>query len=164
MSDKWGDRVINNQKQYLNPEIEVQMLIRKSSNIVFTAFIDPNITTKFWFNHASGRVEQGKSVLWTWTKYNVSSQIHVLKVIENELIQIQWGEEKTKVDFIFEKTDKNFTYLKIRNSEISLEGQALIDYIVDTTGGFTTVVDAAKAWLEYGIQLNLVNDKFMPFE
>jgi hypothetical protein len=28
------------------------------------------------------------------------------------------------------------------------------------TGGFTTVLDGLKAYLEYGIELNLVKDKF----
>lgn len=37
-------------------------------------------------------------------------------------------------------------------------------FIVDTTGGFTTVLDGLKAYLEHGIKLNLVEDKFLPFK
>ena len=38
--------------------IESQMLIRASINIVFNAFVDPLITTQFWFSHSTGYVEK----------------------------------------------------------------------------------------------------------
>ncbi|SJN17484.1 hypothetical protein FM120_00535 [Sphingobacterium faecium PCAi_F2.5] len=31
---------------------------------------------------------------------------------------------------------------------------------MDSTGGFTTVLDGCKAYLEHGIDLNLIADKF----
>ena len=89
--------------------------------------------------------------------------MHVLEVHENALIRIEWGEPKTKVDFVFEKISAMQTYVRIKNYDIALEGQALIDFVIDSTGGFTTVLDAAKIHLEHGIQSNLVRDKFPPF-
>ncbi|MFX6987837.1 polyketide cyclase, partial [Acinetobacter baumannii] len=44
--------------------IETQMMIRKPAAIVFNAFIDPVITTKFWFTKSSGPLEEGKTVTW----------------------------------------------------------------------------------------------------
>jgi hypothetical protein len=41
--------------------IETQMLIRKSINIVFNAFVDPLITQHFWFSASSGYLEEGKT-------------------------------------------------------------------------------------------------------
>ena len=35
-----------------------------------------------------------------------------------------------------------------------------IDTVKDATGGFTTVLDGLKAFLEHGINLNLIADKF----
>jgi len=40
--------------------VEVQMLIRKPVAEVFEAFINPEITTKFWFTKSSGRLAQGE--------------------------------------------------------------------------------------------------------
>ena len=145
----------------MQPVIEVQMLIRKSIENVYEAFVDPEITTQFWFTQSSGRVEQGAELDWKWTKYNVTAKINVLNMIKNELIQMTWDEGRSKVDFIFEKISNDTTYLKIRNYDIQLQDQALIEYIIDATGGFTTVIDAAKAWLEHQIKLNLVDDKFL---
>jgi hypothetical protein len=36
----------------------------------------------------------------------------------------------------------------------------LLAVIKDSTGGFTTVLDGLKAYLEYNIQLNLIGDKY----
>ena len=143
--------------------IETQMLIRKSINIVFNAFVDPLITQHFWFSASSGYLEEGKTVQWTWQKYNAVAEVDVLNIKENQLIQLQWGEPKTQVDFIFEQISPMETYVRIKNSKIPLQGQALIDFIIDSTGGFTTVLDAAKIYLEHGLQSNLVEDKFPPF-
>ena len=144
--------------------IETQMLIRKSINIVFNAFVDPLITQQFWFSTSSGYLEEGETVEWTWEKYKATAQVHVLKIKENELIRIEWGEPKSKVDFIFEKVDPMQTYVRIKNYDLPYQDQALIDFVINSTGGFTTVLDAAKIYLEYDIEPNLVLDKFPPFE
>lgn len=143
--------------------IETQMLIRKSANIVFNAFVDPLITTQFWFSQSTGYLEKGKSVQWTWQKYNAAANVHVLDIQENKLIRITWGEPKSKVDFVFEKISALETYVTIKNYDIPLEGDALMNFVIDSTGGFTTVLDAAKIHLEHGIHVNFVQDKFPPF-
>ncbi|USA45637.1 SRPBCC family protein [Acinetobacter sp. C26M] len=148
----------------LNPVIiETQMLIRKPIHSTFEAFIDPEITSKFWFSSATGKLEQGKTVEWTWEKYQVSAKVKVTKIISNELIQIQWGEPSSTVDFIFEALNDNQTYVRIQNYNIPFQGDELISFIIDSTGGFTTVLDSLKAYLEHGLKLNLVQDKFPPF-
>ncbi|MFW1745065.1 SRPBCC domain-containing protein [Acinetobacter guillouiae] len=147
----------------MNPTIETQMLIRKPASAVFNAFIDPEITSKFWFSRSTGLLKEGKIVQWSWDKYQVSSKVMVFNIIENKLIQITWGEPKTSVDFIFEEISPEQTFLKIRNYDISLQGSELIQFIIDATGGFTTVLDGLKAYLEHGIELKLVEDKFPPF-
>jgi len=38
------------------------MLIRKLVAEVFEAFVDPAITTRFWFTKGSGRLEKGKQI------------------------------------------------------------------------------------------------------
>ncbi|MCV2444023.1 SRPBCC domain-containing protein [Acinetobacter bereziniae] len=148
----------------MNPTIETQMLIRKPVAEVFNAFIDPAITTKFWFSSSTGPLKEGKIVQWSWDKYQVKSKVMVFNILENKLIQIAWGEDpKTSVDFIFEVVSVEQTYVMIRNYDIPLQGSELIKFIIDATGGFTTVLDGLKAYLEHGLVLNLVEDKFPPF-
>ena len=146
------------------PVIETQMLIRKPVQEVFNAFIDPKLSSKFWFSHSTGKLEQGKTVQWTWEKYQHQSEVVVLAVEQNKLIKILWGSPRTAVDFIFEEIAPAQTYVKIRNFDLPFQGSELIAYIIDSTGGLTTVLDNLKAYLEHGLELNLVNDKFPPFK
>ena len=39
---------------------KAEMLIRKPVAEVFEAFVNPDITSKFWFTKGSGRLEAGK--------------------------------------------------------------------------------------------------------
>ena len=83
------------------PTVETQMLIRIPVNRVFQAFIDPQITTKFWFTKSSANLEKGETVKWEWEMYNVSAEVNVKEILQNKLISIEWGEPITTVDFEF---------------------------------------------------------------
>ena len=142
------------------PTVETQMLIRKPISIVFQSFIDPAITTKFWFTKSSGQLEVGKTVTWEWEMYNVSSGIQVKEIIPNKKITIEWDDPTTTVDFEFTALTDNSTYVVIKNYGFSQSDDDLIEIIKNNTGGFATVLDGLKAYLEFGIELNLIKDKF----
>lgn len=140
--------------------VEAQMLIRKPVADVFEAFIDPSITKHFWFTKGSGKLEAGKTIIWEWEMYNVSSKVQVLEILPNEKITTEWGDPATQVDFEFRTLSDGNTYVTIKNYGFDMTGDALLDIIKDSTGGFTTVLDGLKAYLEHGINLNLIADKF----
>ena len=142
------------------PTVECQMMIRKPISEVFQAFVDPEITTKFWFTKSSGKLEKGKTVVWEWEMYGVSDKINVVELKPNEKISIEWDNPTTTVDFEFSELSKDTTYVIIKNYGFHQTGNDLIEAIKNNTGGFTTVLDGLKAYLEFGIELNLVRDKF----
>ncbi len=139
--------------------VECQMLIRKPIEDVFDAFIKPEITTHFWFTKSSGKLEAGKTIIWTWEMYDVSSEVQVLEIVPSRIIKTKWGSPKTNVDYEF-KEMQDGTLVTIKSYGYSQEGEDLLRVINDNTGGFTTVLDSCKAWLEHGINLNLIQDKF----
>lgn len=141
--------------------VEAQMLIRKPATQVFEAFIDPEITKNFWFTKSSGKLETGKTVIWEWEMYGASAEVLVKEIHPNERILIEWGEPATTVEFTFEAISENATYVIIKNYGFPESGDELINVIKDSTGGFTTVLDGMKAFLEHGIILNLIADKFL---
>lgn len=141
--------------------VEAQMLIRKPVSEVFNAFIDPTITTQFWFSRSTGKLERGKKVTWYWDMYQVSDEIEILDIKPNECISIRWDQPSTYVDFHFQQITPDSTYVVIKNYGFTQEGDALIEAIKNNTGGFTTVLDGLKAYLEFGIALNLIGDKFL---
>lgn len=73
------------------PTAKSEMLIRKPVAEVFEAFVNPEITTRFWFTKSTGRLEAGKHITWTWEMYDISVQVNVKEVEEGERILIEWG-------------------------------------------------------------------------
>ena len=142
------------------PTVECQMMIRKPISSVFQAFIDPEITTNFWFTHSNSKLEAGKTVTWEWEMYGIAVDVNIVEIVPDERITITWDNPSTTVDFEFTKMSEETTYVTIKNYGFQQSGDELIKVIKDTTGGFTTVLDGLKAFLEHGIKLNLIEDKF----
>ena len=67
------------------------MLIRRPVDEVFKAFVDPAITSRFWFTSGSGRLEAAKSVRWDWAMYDFSSNAAVKEAEPNRRILVEWS-------------------------------------------------------------------------
>ena len=143
-----------------SPIVEANMMIRKPVGEVFQAFIDPAITTNFWFTRSSGKLAVGKTIKWEWEMYDYSANVVVTDIIENQKITIEWNDPVTTVEYIFTALSENTTYVTIKNYGFTQKGDDLIKAVKDNTGGFTTVLDGLKAYLEHNIKLNLVADKY----
>ena len=144
------------------PIARAEMLIRKPIAEVFEAFINPQITTKFWFTGSSGRIEAGKQVTWYWEMYNISVQVKVREVEKNKRILIDWEnyDSATTVEWIFTPWENGAAYVSITNSGFKGDGDRLISDVLDSKGSFTWVLAGAKAWLEHNLNLNLIADAF----
>jgi uncharacterized protein YndB with AHSA1/START domain len=141
---------------------EAQMLIRRPVAEAFEAFVNPEITTKFWFTKSSGRLEPDAHVQWDWEMYGASTQVEVKAIAENKRILIEWDgySGKTTVEWNFEARGDNETYVTVTESGFSGTDDEIVQAALDSIGGFTTMICAAKALLEHDLQLNLVGDKF----
>ncbi|MCD9025256.1 SRPBCC family protein [Cohnella silvisoli] len=138
------------------PIAKAEMLIRKPVKEVFEAFIDPAITSRFWFTKSSGRLEAGKRVQWEWEMYGASADVDVKEIEENRRILIEFG---TTVEWIFTSRTENETFVTITNTGFEGDGDHIVKQAIDSTEGFTIVLCGLKALLEHGIILNLVSDK-----
>ncbi len=144
------------------PIVKTEMLIRKPIEQVFNAFIDPELTTQFWFSKSSGRLEEGKTVVWEWTMFGASARVSVKAVEENKRILIEWGEGETSttVEWLFKSLSDDTTFVSILNSGLKGTGDEVVANAMDSIGGFTMVLAGLKAFLEYDIRLNLVADRY----
>ncbi len=144
------------------PIAKAEMLIRKPVAEVFEAFINPEITSKFWFTKSSGKLEAGKQITWTWEMYNASTQVHVKAIEENERILIEWSSygTPTTVEWIFTSYGNDATYVSITNSGFKGDEDKVVSDALGSRGGFTWVLAGLKASLEHNINLNLIADAF----
>jgi uncharacterized protein YndB with AHSA1/START domain len=149
-------------EHYQVPTVKVEMLIRRPVAEVFQAFIDPAITTKFWFTRSSGRLVAGKKVQWDWEMYGHSAQVDVRAIEENNRIIIWWPGQNgpTTVEWIFTPRAGNTTFVTITNSGFRGTGDEIVKQALDSTEGFTLVLAGLKALLEHNVALNLVPDRF----
>lgn len=139
--------------------VNVGMLIRKPTEEVFEAFIDPEITTKFWFTKSNGKLEEGKQIRWDWEMYGVSAELDVKEIELNKRILIQFDDDTT-VQWLFTPKESEGTFVEITNYGFKGNPAEIVNQVVDSTGGYTIVLCGLKALLEHNIVLNLVADKF----
>ncbi|RZJ55036.1 MAG: polyketide cyclase [Flavobacterium sp.] len=145
-----------------NKFAKAAMLIRKPVSQVFQAFIDPEITSKFWFTKGSGKLEEDKTTEWTWEMYGFSLTVSTKVIKENQKIVVEWGnsDEITLVEWVFTPLNENETFVSITNSGFKGDNDKIIHQVRNSTEGFTLVLAGAKAYLEQNILLNLILDRF----
>lgn len=143
----------------IDPTVQTQMLIRRPIDEVFNAFVDPAVTTRFWFTGSSGRLEPGARVTWAWEMYGVSADVRVKAIEQPSRILIEWDEPSTTVEWRFTSPEAEATLVKISNTGFKGTGEEVVAMALDSMGGFSLVLAALKAWLEHGIALDLVADR-----
>jgi uncharacterized protein YndB with AHSA1/START domain len=134
---------------------KAEMLIRRPVAEVFAAFVDPAITTRFWFTHSSGKLVEGEEVRWEWPIYGAVARVDVKAIEADRRILIEWP---TPVEWLFTARTPDTTFVSIVCSGFGGPERAVVSQALDSLAGFTLVLAGAKAWLEHGIELNLVTD------
>jgi len=144
------------------PVAETAMLIRRPVAEVFKAFVDPAITSKFWFTHGSGRLEEGAQVQWDWENYDFSNRVTAKAVEPNKRIEIEWQgySGPTIVEWTFAPQQDGTTFVTITEAGWTGDADQLAKYAANSAEGFTIVLAGLKALLEHDVQLNLVADRF----
>jgi uncharacterized protein YndB with AHSA1/START domain len=141
------------------PTVHVGMLVRRPPHEAFQAFVDPAITTKFWFTNSSGKVTAGADLRWDWEMYGVSTKVAVKEVQANRRIRFEWGDDQpTTVELRFTRWGDGATYIEVTEAGFSGDGDEVLARVADSTGGFTIVLCALKALLEHGLVLTVVRD------
>ena len=143
----------------IDPSVETQMLVRRPIDEVFNAFVDPAVTTHFWFTGSSGKLEPGVTVTWEWEMYGVSADVLVREIEPPSRILIEWDDPATTVEWRFTSHGTEATLVQISNAGFQGTEEKIVAMALDSMGGFSLVLAALKAWLEHGIALNLVADR-----
>jgi len=137
------------------PQARAEMLIRRPVATVFEAFVDPAITSRFWFSRGSGKLAQGSVVRWYWDMYGVSADVTVKLVERDRRILIEWP---TPVEWAFTPRGDDTTFVRVTASGSTGNDDEKVAKALDSMGGFSLLLAGCKAFLEHGIELNLVRD------
>jgi uncharacterized protein YndB with AHSA1/START domain len=132
-----------------------EMCIRRGVSEVFEAFVDPAITSRFWFTRGSGRLEAGARVTWYWDMYGASADVTVAAFERDRRLVIAWP---TPVEWVFTPRADGSTQVVITASGFLGTADEQVAQAIDSMGGFSFALAGCKAWLEHGVELGLVAD------
>jgi uncharacterized protein YndB with AHSA1/START domain len=89
--------------------------------------------------------------------------VEVRAIQANERILIEWGAEgeaPTTVEWRFLARAEDQTFVTIANTGFSGDGDEVVRKAMDSMQGFSLLLAGAKAFLEHGVELNLVPDRY----
>jgi uncharacterized protein YndB with AHSA1/START domain len=153
---------MNDLKLTRPPLAKTGMLIRRPPAEVFEAFVDPQITSNFWFTNGSGRLDSGAEVVWKWEMYDAQTRV-LPKVVDSPTrLVIEWDgySGRTSVEWKFAAHPGGSTFVSVAESGWTGSGDELAEFALSSSQGFTWTLAGLKAWLEHGVRLNLVADRF----
>ena len=151
--------------KYETLEIRAALQILKPVNEVFEAIIDPLKMSNYFISKGSGKMEEGKQIIWQFPEFNASFPIRVGKIEKNKHISFYW--EMDGIELFVEMTlsprDDNSTLVTVTEKSRKND-EAGIKWLKGNTEGWANFLACLKAWLEYGINLrkgafNFMSDK-----
>ena len=143
------------------PVARSAMLVRKPVAEVFEAVIDPAMTSHFWFTKGSGRLAVGKTVRWDWEMYDVTAEVTATTIEPKKLIVMEWPgySGRTTVTWKFREVADG-TFVEVEESGWTGTGDDLVKFVRDSTEGFSWTLAGMKGFLERGLELSFVADRF----
>jgi len=133
---------------------KVQMGILKPANEIFDAIVNPEKMSKYFISGSTGKMEGGKTLIWTWEDFDAELQIKVGKIEKDKTVSFEWsgsGVECVVVITLEQKSDKH-TIVKITESDWSADYKGA-NKCMGQVEGWTNFLCCLKAYLEYGINL-----------
>lgn len=133
-------------------EITSKMKLEKPANEVFDALVNPEKIGKFWFSSSSGKIEEGKRIIWVYQEYNAEVPIRVVKVEENTKIVFTWGEgvDETTVTF-FLREENGSTILEVTESGFNRNNPEIVRILLGQKEGWMYMLTCLKGYLENDI-------------
>lgn len=143
-------------------EINVAMQISKPINEVFEAIVNPEKMCHYFISQSTGRMEEGKNLIWKFPEFDMEVPVKVVKVETNSLISYYWENsgKQLLVDMNFSTVGDNFTLVKISEKSMNND-EAGLKWLSGNSFGWSNFLSCLKAYLEFGINLRKGSFDFM---
>jgi len=135
-------------------EIKVALQISKPVREVYEAIVDPKKMSGYFISKSSGRMEEGKQIMWRFPEFDTEFPIRVGKIEKDKYISYHWDADGR--DLLVEMTltpiDGDATIVTITEKGMDND-EAGIKWLMGNTEGWANFLACLKAYLEYGINL-----------
>lgn len=136
-------------------EIKTAIQIGKPAHEIFEAIVDPDKMKNYFISKSTGRMEEGKHILWNFPEFAADIPIRIGKIEQDGSVSFYWqgaAGKETLVEITLEPQSDCATLVRITEKGMmnNLQG---ISWLGSNTEGWANCLACMKAWLEYGINL-----------
>jgi uncharacterized protein YndB with AHSA1/START domain len=138
----------------LTLEIKAALQMLKPVDVVFDAIIDPVKMSNYFISKSSGKMEDGKKIMWRFPEFDMDFPVRVGKIEKNKYISFYWDVDGIELltEITLTQRANNSTLVSV--TEKSRENdEAGIKWLMGNTEGWANFLACLKAYLEYGINL-----------
>ena len=135
-------------------EIKAAIQIQKPIHEVFEAIVDPLKMSNYFISKASGRMEEGKQILWQFPEFDLEFPIRVGKIEKDQYISYFWEVDKLEllVEIMLTTPKPGNTLVSVTEGSRNAD-EAGIKWLGQNTEGWANFLACLKCYLEYGINL-----------
>jgi uncharacterized protein YndB with AHSA1/START domain len=137
----------------------VFIIVNRPRHDVFEAVADPDeLSAYFTTGGASGRLEQGVTVMWDFADFPGAFPVRVTQVVPDDEITFEWKANEPDADYNIEVTMR-FSDVETGRTKVEIEergwrdSDAAVKASYGNCMGWAQMLVALKAWKEYGINL-----------
>ncbi len=135
-------------------EIMTRLQIRKPVHEVFDASAAPGKMKNYFIEKGSGRMEEGKELIWKFPEFEEDIPLRVGKVEKNKYLTYNWEDEGQDlfVEILLDPATNGDTIVTVREGTLDND-EAGLRWLKSHTEGWANFLACMKAYLEYGINL-----------
>jgi uncharacterized protein YndB with AHSA1/START domain len=135
-------------------EIKAALQISKPADEVFDAIIDPFKMSNYFISKGSGKMEEGKQIIWQFPEFDSDFPIRVGKIEKNKYISFYWDMDGIELFVEITLTSRSGNSTLVTITEKSRKNdESGIKWLKGNTEGWANFLACLKAFLEYGINL-----------
>ncbi len=136
-------------------EVKAALQIAKPISEVFEAIINPDKMKNYFISKSTGRMEEGKTVVWNFPEFELDAPVRVTKIEKDKLISFDWDGAEGKVlavEMTLTPRPNGSTVIRIVERGMD-NNDAGLAWLVGNTEGWANFLACMKAYLEHGINL-----------
>ena len=135
-------------------EIKAAIQILKPVDEVFEDIIDPVKMSNYFISKSSGKMEEGKNIIWQFPEFDMKFPVRVGKIEKDKYISFYWDVDGIELLTEMKLTQRANNSTLVSITEKSRENdEAGIKWLMGNTEGWANFLACLKAYLEYGINL-----------
>ena len=136
-------------------DIKVGLVMQKPVHEVFEAIADPAKMSKYFISKGSGRMEEGKELIWKFPEMDMEFPIRVGKIEKDKYLSYNWNDfdgTETFVEITLTPKENDSTFVTVTEKSRNND-DAGINWLKGNTEGWANFLACLKAYLDYGINL-----------